>query len=251
MVEQGAKLFDRLVIAVGVNPEKRYAFSLDERLSMLRESLSRLRNISVTSFSNHYLIDYAQSIGATHILRGIRSESDYEYERGMRNVNGDWAPAICTVFLMPPRHIAEVRSSMVKGLVGPKGWQRVVRPYVPPPVYRRFFNKRARTSRRSADGWNAGRTPAAEATLTNGMLDWPPLMPNRIGIITTDVILRNAFRNSTVRGRWSMTKLSWNSRCGFTTWSTIPRRLTTKSAALNWRLVVSRTAKFRVRLLTP
>ena len=143
MIEQGVRLFDRLVVAVGVNPEKRYTFSLEERLEMLRESLARLRNLTITSFSNHYLIDYAQSIGATHILRGIRSESDYEYERGMRNINGDLDPAICTVFLMPPRHIAEVSSSMVKGLVGPKGWQRVVRPYVPAPVYRRFLKASA------------------------------------------------------------------------------------------------------------
>lgn len=106
---------------------------------MLRESLRRFPNHSVTSFTNSYLIDYAQEIGATHILRGIRSESDYEYERTMRNINGDLDPGICTVFLMPPREIAEVSSSMVKGLVGPEGWRKVVRKYLPPPVYRHFL----------------------------------------------------------------------------------------------------------------
>jgi pantetheine-phosphate adenylyltransferase len=139
MVEEGAKLFDRLIIAIGVNPDKNYRFSLAERLDMLRESLKSYGNVSVTSFSNRYLIDYAQSIGATHILRGIRSESDYEFERTMRNVNGDLNDSICSVFLMPPRGIAEVSSSMVKGLVGPKGWQKVVRKYVPVPVYRRLL----------------------------------------------------------------------------------------------------------------
>jgi pantetheine-phosphate adenylyltransferase len=139
MVEQGVKLFDRLIVAVGINPEKRYTFRLEDRLDMLRESLQQYRNLSITSFSNRYLIDYAQSTGATHILRGIRSGSDYEYERTMRNINGDLDPAITSVFLMPPRDIAEVSSSMVKGLVGPKGWQKVVRKYVPEPVYRRFL----------------------------------------------------------------------------------------------------------------
>jgi len=138
MIEQGAGLFDRLIVAVGINPEKRYTFSLDARLDMLRESLKDYRNLSVSSFSNHYLIDYARKMGATHILRGIRSESDYEYERTMRNINGDMDPGICSVFLMPPRDIAEVSSSMVKGLVGPAGWQKVVRKYVPEPVYCRF-----------------------------------------------------------------------------------------------------------------
>ena len=141
MIEQGVSLFERLVVAIGINPEKRYTFTLEDRLEMLRKSLKQFRNLSVTSFSNSYLIDYAQSIGATHILRGIRSESDYEYERTMRNINGDLDSAICTVFLMPPRDIAEVSSSMVKGLVGPKGWQKVVRKYVPEPVYRQFLKR--------------------------------------------------------------------------------------------------------------
>jgi pantetheine-phosphate adenylyltransferase len=139
MIEEGVKMFDSLVVAIGINPDKHYKFSLTERLDMLRESLEKYRNVSVTSFSNRYLIDYAQSIKATHILRGIRSATDYEYERAMRNINGDLDPAICTVFLMPPRDIAEVSSSMVRGLVGPNGWQKVVKTYVPGPVYRRLL----------------------------------------------------------------------------------------------------------------
>jgi len=139
MIEHGVKLFDHLMVSIGINPEKNYTFSLEERLSMLRESLKQFRNLSVTSFSNRYLIDYAQSAGATHILRGIRSESDYEYERTMRNINGDLDPGIVSVFLMPPRDIAEVSSSMVKGLVGPNGWQKVVQKFVPEPVYRRLL----------------------------------------------------------------------------------------------------------------
>src|SRR5215470_10578903 len=138
MIEQGVRLFDRLIVAVGVNPEKRYTFSLEARLEMLRDSTKNLRNVAVASFCNRYLIHYAQSVGATHILRGIRSESDYEFERTMRNINGDLDSGICTVFLMPPRGIAEVSSSMVKGLIGPVGWRKIVRKYVPAPVYRRL-----------------------------------------------------------------------------------------------------------------
>ncbi len=139
MIEQGARLFDRLIVAVGINPDKHYTFTLPARLDMLRASLRRYHNVTVTSFSNRYLIDYAHLVRATHILRGIRSESDYEYERTFRNINGDLDAGICSVFLMPPRDIAEVSSSMVKGLVGPKGWQKVVRKYVPEPVYRHLW----------------------------------------------------------------------------------------------------------------
>ena len=142
MIEQGVRLFDRLTVAVGVNPNKKYAFPLEDRLVMLREATKQFPNVSVASFSNRYLIHYAQLIGATHILRGIRSESDYEFERTMRNINGDLDPGICTVFLMPPRGIAEVSSSMVKGLIGPVGWQKIVRKYVPDAVYRRLLESR-------------------------------------------------------------------------------------------------------------
>ncbi len=139
MIEQGVRLFDRLTIAIGVNPDKKYTFSLEARLEMLRVSTKKFRSVSIDSFSNRYLIHYAQSVGATHILRGIRSESDYEFERTMRNINGDLDPEICTIFLMPPRGIAEVSSSMVRGLVGPAGWQKIVRKYLSEAVYRKLL----------------------------------------------------------------------------------------------------------------
>ncbi len=141
MIEQGLALFGRLVVAVGVNPGKKYSFSVEDRLAMLREATGKMAGLEVASFSNRYLIHYAQELGATHILRGIRSESDYEFERTMRNINGDLDSSICTVFLMPPRGIAEVSSSMVRGLVGPEGWQRLVRKYVSTPVYRRLLKR--------------------------------------------------------------------------------------------------------------
>ena len=138
MVEAGAALFDDLVVAIGINPQKRTMFSIEQRLAMLRSATERLSNVRVETFTNQYLITYAQQIGARFILRGIRTESDYEYERTMRNINGDLDVSITTVFLMPPRGIAEVSSSMVKGLVGPAGWERIVEGYVPPAVFERL-----------------------------------------------------------------------------------------------------------------
>jgi pantetheine-phosphate adenylyltransferase len=141
MIQEGARLFDRLIVAIGSNPEKKTTFTLEERLSMLRESTKKMRNVAVAAFSNRYLIDYARSAGATHILRGIRSTGDFEFERAMRNVNSDLDSSICAIFLMPPRDIAEISSSMVKGLIGPAGWKRVVRQYVPAPVYARLLRE--------------------------------------------------------------------------------------------------------------
>jgi pantetheine-phosphate adenylyltransferase len=141
MIEQAAVLFDKLIVALGLNPEKRSTFTVQERMEMLRNCASGLRNVRIASFTNEFLINYAQKQKAAFIVRGIRSETDYEYERVMRNLNSDLNAKVTTVFLMPPRDIAEVSSSMVKGLVGPEGWQDVIRPYVPQSVYSKLLKK--------------------------------------------------------------------------------------------------------------
>ena len=141
MIRTAAELFREVEVAIGVNPDKRYAFSLDDRLRLLRECTKDLKNVAITSFRNQFLVNYARSVGARYILRGIRNERDYSYEREMRHVNTDLAPDIITVFLMPPREIAEVSSSFVRGLIGPDGWHEVVRRFVPDPVYQFFLKK--------------------------------------------------------------------------------------------------------------
>ncbi|BCL76218.1 phosphopantetheine adenylyltransferase [Jeongeupia sp. HS-3] len=139
MIEHGVQLFDEMIIAIGENPDKRYTFSQDERLEMLRETTAHLSNLRVETFENRFLVDYAREEGAHFILRGIREVADYEFERKMRYVNADLAPHIDTVFLMPPREIAEISSTMVKGLVGPQGWEGIVRQYVPGAVFERLL----------------------------------------------------------------------------------------------------------------
>jgi len=139
MIEQGAELFGSLTVAVGVNPEKRPLFTTEERVAMLRESTARVPGIELRSFTNQFLISYAKSVGARFVLRGVRNEMDYAYERAMRNINGDLSPDITTVFLMPPRPISEASSSLVRSLMGPEGWQEIVRSYVPKPVFDRLL----------------------------------------------------------------------------------------------------------------
>ena len=126
MVEQGSALFEELIVAIGVNPEKRCRFSLEERLEMVREAVGGVGNVTVDSYENLFLVHYAQRIGAGHILRGIRNEDDYAYERGMRYVNAEIDSHVTTVFLMPPREHAEISPGFVKGLVGPAGWAELL-----------------------------------------------------------------------------------------------------------------------------
>jgi pantetheine-phosphate adenylyltransferase len=145
MIEQGMLLADHLHIAVAENPAKTPCFTIDERCGMIRECLDHYlippSRVSIGVVVNEYLVSYARRLNANYLLRGLRSQGDFDYERAMRNVNADIDREIVTVFLMPPREIVEVSSSLVKSLIGPEGWDEVVRRYVPSPVFHRLLEK--------------------------------------------------------------------------------------------------------------
>jgi pantetheine-phosphate adenylyltransferase len=144
MIRQGAGLFDRLQVAVGVNPEKRSMFGVEERLQMLREITSELPNVTVSAFTNQFLVHYARSIGARFVLRGVRSTADFD-SSGRCATSRDHAPEISTVFLIAgPRGRRGQLQLSVKGLIGPQGWEEIVRQYVAPPVFERIGAAMAR-----------------------------------------------------------------------------------------------------------
>lgn len=136
MIQRGLEMFDRLIVAIGSNSAKNYSYTVAERLEMLRASVPDSDRLEIDHFDNRYLVDYAKKKNATYILRGIRSPNDYEYERVMRHINADMAPEITTAFLMPPRDVAELSSSMIKSLTGPDGWEETVKRYVPAEVFK-------------------------------------------------------------------------------------------------------------------
>jgi pantetheine-phosphate adenylyltransferase len=135
IIQQAAPLFDQLVVAIGVNPDKRPTFTVEERLGLIRETTSGIATCTVAAFENKYLVAFADQIGAGYVVRGIRNESDFTYERAMRHINSDLRPEVLTVFLIPPRQLAELSSSMVKGMVGPEGWESIVQRCVSPCVF--------------------------------------------------------------------------------------------------------------------
>lgn len=139
MILEAQQLFDKLIVAIGVNPNKKSTYSVAERRAMLAAITHNLPNVEITDFENEFLVNYANQVGAEFTVRGIRSSADYEYERAIRHINADLQPAIQTILLMPPREIAEISSTMVKGLIGPKGWRDVVKRYVPRPVYEKIL----------------------------------------------------------------------------------------------------------------
>jgi pantetheine-phosphate adenylyltransferase len=134
LVERGAKLFDRLIVAILENATKESLFTVEERMEMLREVVRPYSNVEVDSFHG-LLVDYMAVKKAGVILRGIRAISDYEYELQMALMNTRLAPGIETVFLMASEAYSFLSSRLVKEVFGLGG---NISGLVPPVVERRL-----------------------------------------------------------------------------------------------------------------
>ncbi len=113
IIRRGARLFDRIVIAVLVNPEKSPMFSVDERVETARAVFSAQPNVEIDRFDG-LLVEYAQRRAANVIVRGLRAISDFEYELQMALMNRRLNEAIETVFMMPAEPYTYVSSRLVK-----------------------------------------------------------------------------------------------------------------------------------------
>ncbi len=113
LIQRGSKIFEELVVAILRNSEKSPMFSVAERLEMLRALTSDLKNVRIDTF-NGLMVEYAKSIDAVCILRGIRAISDYEYELQMALMNRKLEPTLETVFMMPADKYSYVSSRLVR-----------------------------------------------------------------------------------------------------------------------------------------
>ena len=117
IIARGCKLFDEIIIAILINPEKKPFFTTEERRQMLAEVLSEIDQggcqLRVDSFAG-LLVQYAVAQEAQAIVRGIRAISDYEYELQMALMNRRLEPTIETVFMMPAEAYSYVSSRLVK-----------------------------------------------------------------------------------------------------------------------------------------
>lgn len=131
LIQTGAKFFDKLIVALGINPDKRSTFSDQERIEMLKESTKDLPNVEIALMRNEFLVDFAKKNKANALIRGVRDTKDLEYEKTLAHYNRKSAPDIQTVFFMAPKEIEDISSSLVRGLVGPAGWRKWTAPLVP------------------------------------------------------------------------------------------------------------------------
>src|SRR5208283_5265577 len=113
LIERGSKIFEELVVAILRNSEKSPMFSVAERAEMLRELTADLSNVRIDTFDG-LMVEYAKSIHAACVLRGIRAVSDYEYELQMALMNRKIEPTLETVFMMPADKYSYVSSRLVR-----------------------------------------------------------------------------------------------------------------------------------------
>jgi pantetheine-phosphate adenylyltransferase len=137
LIARGAKIFDRLVVAVSQNPEKDPLFAVSERVEMLAAVTREWKNVEVGVFEG-LLVDYARAEGARVVVRGIRAVSDYEYELQMAMINRKIEPQIETVFMLPGEAYSFVSSRWVKELARLGG---SVKAFVPALVEERLRAK--------------------------------------------------------------------------------------------------------------
>jgi pantetheine-phosphate adenylyltransferase len=136
LIQRGLQMFDRLIVALLVNPKKTPLFTIEERRQMIQEAVKDPR-IEIDSFQG-LLVEYAQKKGVNVVLRGLRAVSDFEYEFQLANMNRKLRPEIETVFMMTGEDYFYVSSNLVREVASLGG---DVQGLVPPNVLQKLKAK--------------------------------------------------------------------------------------------------------------
>ncbi len=140
IIARGARLFDRIVVAILVNAEKHPLFSLPERVDIAREVFKGRANVEVDTFDG-LLVDYVQRRKAQVVVRGLRAISDFEFEFQMALMNRRLNETIETVFMMPAEQYTYISSRLIKEVFSLGG---TIEGLVPELVLARLHDKKAR-----------------------------------------------------------------------------------------------------------
>lgn len=138
IIERAARLYDRVIVAVLVNAEKKPLFSFEDRVTIVGEVFADRTNVEVDTFQG-LLVDYARQRQASVIVRGLRAVSDFEYEFQMALMNRHLAPEIETTFMMPAEQYTYISSRLIKEVFALGG---EIEGLVPPVVEARLRARR-------------------------------------------------------------------------------------------------------------
>jgi pantetheine-phosphate adenylyltransferase len=146
VIRRGSHIFDRLIVGVGINPEKTSFFSLEERVNLIRVVVAPLLNVEVRAFEG-LAVHFVREVGAGIMLRGLRTTSDMEYEFSMSLTNAVLDPEIETVFLMAKETYSHISGTLLRQIARLGGsLENFVPPQVRAALEQRGANLRERAS---------------------------------------------------------------------------------------------------------
>jgi len=120
ILKSGSEIFDKVIIAVSYNINKKSFLSVEERVDLIRQSVTNFENVEVDSFEG-LTVEYAKKVGASTLLRGLRTSFDFEYELQLSQTNNALYKDLKTVFLITKPEYNFISSSMVREILANKG----------------------------------------------------------------------------------------------------------------------------------
>jgi len=126
IISRGAELFDEVVVAIGINANKKYMFSLEERVFFIKKAFRNFTNIKVVTYSG-LTVDFCKEIEAQFILRGLRNPADFEFEKAIAHTN-KLLTGIDTIFLLTDASTSFISSSIVRDVIRNNGDYTVLVP---------------------------------------------------------------------------------------------------------------------------
>ncbi|HEU4718057.1 MAG TPA: pantetheine-phosphate adenylyltransferase [Bacteroidia bacterium] len=130
IVHRCLPLFDRIIVAIGVNSHKTYFFPLEKRKEWIRKTFEGEANVSVETFTG-LTIDFCRKMNAKYILRGLRTTTDLEFEKAIAQMNKSLAEEIETLFILPTPELSAINSTIIRDIVRNGG---DASPFVPAAV---------------------------------------------------------------------------------------------------------------------
>jgi pantetheine-phosphate adenylyltransferase len=134
ILQRGLELFDKVIIAIAYNIEKKGLFTFEERKELIQQSINGNQNVIIDTFDG-LLIDYVKKVGAMFVIRGLRAMSDFEYEFQMASINRTLNPEMDTLFMMTSKDYFFISSRTIKEVAQ---FQGCVSSFVPAPVEQRL-----------------------------------------------------------------------------------------------------------------
>lgn len=116
IVTRALPLFDEVIVAIGVNSQKKYLFPLEKRIHWIEKIFEKEKKVTVNSYSG-LTVDFCGKVGAKYILRGLRSPADFEFEKAIGQMNHLMKPKIESVFLLSQPQYTAISSTIVRDII--------------------------------------------------------------------------------------------------------------------------------------